>query len=84
LTGRRASAAVKARGAGGGEQGVRAAGRIDRDLQRIAAHEPARRVHEHVVANVCTFGVQALQDAQRALVGVARHRALRLQGVGQV
>jgi len=38
-------------------------------------------VHQHVVAHGIALGVKALQDAQRPLVAVMRHRARISQGV---
>ena len=68
-----------------------AAGALDREMQRgwiglahrqrIAADDAARRMHQHVVADRITLGVQALQDAQRALVEMTRHGARRSGGV---
>ena len=72
---------IEARGAGGGDQAVAAGRSRDRDVQRIAAHQAARRVHQHVVAHGVAFGVQALQDAQRAVMAEVGDGLAGLQGV---
>jgi len=54
---------------------VRARAHGGRDVQRVAAHQAAGWVHQHVVADAFPLRVQALQDAQRPVVLVARHGA---------
>lgn len=81
LQGQFARRSVKARGPRRGDEGVRAAGHLGADVQRVAAYQAAGRVYQHVVANGVAFGVQAFQDAQRAVVLVAHHGAGAFQAV---
>ena len=66
---------VKACGTRCGQQAVRAGSHGGGDVQRVAAHQAAGGVHHHVVADGVAFGVQTLQDAQRAVVLKARYGA---------
>src|SRR3989344_4518814 len=75
LQGQRAGGAVEARGAGGGDQTVGAGADGGGDVQRVAAHQAAGWVHQHVVADGVALGVQALQDAQRPVVLIAGYGA---------
>ena len=84
LQGLLAGRAVKTCGARCGDQGMRARPHGGIHFQRVVAHQAARRVHQHVVADAITLGVQALQNAQRAAVPETRHRALLFQGVVDV
>ena len=84
LRGQACFASVKARGAGRGDQAMRACPYRDLHVERVAAHQAAGRVHQHVVTDAVAFGVQALQDAQRAVVRKAGHAALGFQAVVQV
>ena len=83
LQSERAFAAIKTCGAGRGDQRVAAGQGVHLHVQFIAAHHTARRVHQHVVAHALAFRVQRLQHAQRAGVGVVRHRALAAAVVAQ-
>ena len=74
-------AAVKARGPRRGDQPMRARLRVHPNVQHIAAHHAAGRVHQHVLANAIAFRVQALQHPQRALVAVPRDGAAARGGV---
>ena len=76
-----AQRAVKTRRPRRGHQRVRARGHCRLNVQRVTAHQPARRMHQHVVAHRIALGVKALQDAQRPLVAVMRHRAPSAQRV---
>jgi hypothetical protein len=73
--------AVKARGAGRGYQAVRPCAHVERQVQRVAAHQPAGRMDNHVVADAGAFRIQALQDAQRAAVAKVGDGFFRLSGV---
>ena len=77
-------AAVKARGAGRGQHGMRAFVKLRVQFQHVAAHHAARRVHQHVVADARALGVQALQHPQRPAVAVQRHGAIALARVVQL
>jgi hypothetical protein len=75
LHGRRAIGTVEARRARRGDQSVRAFADTHVDGDGVAAHQAAGRMHQHVVADAVPFGVERLQDAQRAIVFEAGHAA---------
>ena len=60
---------------------MRAAAGVDLDVEPVAADQAARRMSQHVVANRIAFGVETLQNAQRALMPKARDAALGLKAV---
>ena len=62
--------AVTARGAWRGNQTVRARLGADLQLKRVAAHQPARWMHQYVVADRIAFGIETLQNPQRPAVAV--------------
>ena len=76
LQGSLAFGAVEARRARRGDEPVAARRSLDADVQHVAAHEAARRMHQHVVAHRVAFGVEALEDAQRTVMAEARNAAL--------
>jgi len=45
------------------------------DVEFVAADQPARWVHQHVVAHALRLGVQAREHAQRSVVPVMHDRA---------
>ena len=71
-----AGAAIEAARTRCRQQRMRLRRERDVELERVAADDAARRVHEHVVADTRVFGVQALPHAQRAAVAVV-HDGLR-------
>ena len=74
---------VKTRGTRRGDQRMRTFCDMDINVQHIAAHQPAGRVHQHIVADGRPLGIQTFEDAQRAVVREL-HRALAvLQGIVQ-
>jgi hypothetical protein len=54
---------------------VRASLGFDLNIKRVSAHQPAGWMHQHVVADTITFGVQALQYPQWAIVEKLRKGA---------
>ena len=54
------------------------------DVQHVPADQAARRVHDHVVADRVALGVEALEDAQRAVVVVAQNGALGVEAVVEI
>ena len=75
LPGRLAAAAVEACRPRCGDERVGAFGERRVDMQRVAADDPARRMHEHVVADRRRLRVKACQHPQRTLVAAVQHRA---------
>ena len=73
LIGRPAGAVPLGR-AGAGQLRPGAFGDMGRDVEAITAGNPARRVHDDVLAHLGAFGVQVLLHPQRAEV-TAHHRA---------
>ena len=58
--------------------------RLINQAAKKAAYQATGWVHQHVVADRIAFGVEALQDAQRALVQVADHAAIGFERVVQI
>jgi hypothetical protein len=54
------------------------------DVQRVAAHQSAGRVYQHVVANAVAFWIKALQNSQGAGVRMASHALACLHAVIQI
>ena len=74
---------VKARGTGRGDQRMRTFCDMDINVQHIAAHQPARGVHQHVVADGRPLGIQTFEDAQRTIVREMHRGLAGLQGIVQ-
>lgn len=83
LHGLLAVAFVKARGTGRGDQRMRTFCDMDIYVQHITAHQPARRVYQHVVADGRPLGIQAFEDAQRTIVREMHRGLAGLQGIVQ-
>jgi hypothetical protein len=60
---------------------VRARADRDADIERVAADQAAWWMYQHVMADRIAFGIQASQDAQRAIVLEPGHAAMGLQKI---
>ena len=56
---------------------------MDINVQHIAAHQPARWVHQHVATDGRTFGIQTFEDEQRTIVREMHRGLAGLQGIVQ-
>ena len=83
LNGLGTGAAIKACGTGCRDDGMAAGRQPGVDVQHVAAHNAARWVNQHMVANGVAFRVEALQHAQWAVMAVVGNGACTIESVIQ-
>ena len=72
---------IKAGGTRRGNDAVCTSCRGKLKFKLIAAHQPTRRMDDHVVTNARAFGIQTLQNTKRAAVAKMRNRLRSTQAV---
>ncbi|MNP51650.1 hypothetical protein D3C76_1459910 [compost metagenome] len=81
----RACRAIPLGRAGAGDLRPRLTADTGADVQPVAAGDPARRMHDDVLAHFGPFGIQVLLHPQRAFVpSLDRARAVAEAGVAQL